>query len=221
MTQPRIRNTGYQQIAVADLLPYERNPWQHDTRQRELFQSEMDKRGFAGALIVRPHPAIKGKYQIIDGHMRSELMPNAVLPCIITDYTDDEVKGLSGTGSDGVVGWHNLLAQMSTTLDTGLLATLKSAGNIQMPDVSQLLSNVNGERIAPDGSTVKADQAVDATVAKPKPPKSINPEPPAAVQWVLLGIKPEHWTKAHEHLVALEALSCISVQKSGGESVVS
>lgn len=221
MSQPRIRNTGYQQIAVADLVAYERNPWQHDQRQRESFMAEMDKRGFAGALIVRPHPSLPGKYQILDGHMRSELMPGAVLPCIITDYTDEEVNGLTGSGADGVVGWHNLLAQMAITLEPTLLATLKSAGELGMPDVSQLLSNVNGERLSPDGSSVKEPGVVDATVAKPKPPQPVNPQPPAAIQWVLLGIKPEHWSKAQPHLEALEALSCIDVQRSGGETAVS
>lgn len=79
----------------ADLLhDYSRHPFR--ARDDEYTQAMLDSikaNGILEPLLVRPHPAISGEYEIIAGHTRNRLGKIAGLheyPCIIRDLDDDE-----------------------------------------------------------------------------------------------------------------------------------
>jgi hypothetical protein len=52
----------------------------------------LDEVGFVGALVARPLP--DGSLQLVDGHLRAETLPDAELPVLVVDLTDEEAARL-------------------------------------------------------------------------------------------------------------------------------
>lgn len=81
------------------------NPWNPNRMtdlQRAALQGSIRKHGFMQEVLVRPHPTIKGEYQIIDGEQRttgirflSEENPDAPVDIRIIDAPDVEAKKIT------------------------------------------------------------------------------------------------------------------------------
>ena len=57
----------------------------------EALKDNIEKNGFIGAILVRPDPLYKGKYEIIDGQKRFEAVKSlgaSEIPAIVLDYND-------------------------------------------------------------------------------------------------------------------------------------
>ena len=57
----------------------------------EALKKNITDNGFFGAIIVRPHPLKKGKFEIVDGEKRFhvlQLLDCQEVPCIVVDFND-------------------------------------------------------------------------------------------------------------------------------------
>lgn len=82
-------------IPVEDLIPDEDNPNEMDEATFDLLIEEIREEGFDEPIQVRPHPKIKGKYQISGGHHRvkaAKVIGLDSVPAVIKDWSDRKQK---------------------------------------------------------------------------------------------------------------------------------
>jgi ParB-like chromosome segregation protein Spo0J len=137
--QDRIRS--FRRVPAKDLLPNPRNWRTHPTAQREALRGILAEVGFADACLARELP--DGTLRLIDGHLRVEESPDAKIPTLILDLTDeDELKLLAVVDP---------LAAMAET-DADALSALASELDFQSEALSTLV-----EGLLPAADTVSAD----------------------------------------------------------------
>lgn len=91
--QSKVRPSTHKKIRRRNLEPHPLNARLHPESQRDALKASIDEFGFVGAMLVRPHPEKRGRYQIIDGHARlHEFKPDDLVPCLVVEMTDDEVR---------------------------------------------------------------------------------------------------------------------------------
>lgn len=83
------RIKGLKQIKASLLVPNPRNWRTHPTAQADALKGLLAEVGIVGAVIARKLP--DGTYQIVDGHLRAETMPDQTVPVLEVDLTDEEV----------------------------------------------------------------------------------------------------------------------------------
>lgn len=82
-------------IPVEDLIADEDNPNEMDEATFDQLIEEIREQGFDEPIIVRPHPKLKGKYQIGSGHHRTKaaiVIGMQTVPAIIKQWSDREQK---------------------------------------------------------------------------------------------------------------------------------
>jgi hypothetical protein len=90
----------------ADSLRFHPNNWRtHPDRQRDALRGVLAEIGYADALLARELP--DGSLELVDGHLRAELTPDAIVPVLVLEVTDaeaatllavlDPLAGLAGT----------------------------------------------------------------------------------------------------------------------------
>ncbi len=96
-TVPDIRNrvTEYRLVRAGDILPNPKNWRAHPDNQRAAYRAITEDIGFAGALLTRQLE--NGTLMLVDGHMRTEENPDAMLPTLITDLTEGEAELILAT----------------------------------------------------------------------------------------------------------------------------
>jgi len=81
-------------IPVENLIPDEDNPNEMDEATFDLLIEEIREQGFDEPIQVRPHPTMKGKYQIGGGHHRvkaATVIGMQSVPAVVKDW-DDRVQ---------------------------------------------------------------------------------------------------------------------------------
>ena len=103
---PKISNriVDYRTVPAGALIENPRNWRTHPTAQREAMARVLDRVGFADALLVRETPE---GLQLIDGHLRAEVAPDAEVPVLVLDVTEDE--------ADLILATHDPIAEMAGT----------------------------------------------------------------------------------------------------------
>lgn len=82
-------------IAIGDLIPDEDNPNQMTDATLDLLIEEIREQGFDEPIQVRPHPTMKGKFQISSGHHRvkaATIIGMQAVPAVIKKFTDRQQK---------------------------------------------------------------------------------------------------------------------------------
>lgn len=87
MLEIRDRIRELRRVRAADLLPNPKNWRRHPKAQAEALRGLLFKIGYADALLVRETPA---GLMLIDGHLRAETTPDAEVPVLILDLTEEE-----------------------------------------------------------------------------------------------------------------------------------
>ena len=150
----KVRNTKFQMIKGAKLDPHPQNWRIHPKSQVQAFRSIVDKLGFVGAIVVRPGTK-RGRYEILDGHLRVGLADAAEYPCIVTDLNDREAKLFLTTADNiGMMATTNIDALKEALAGVG--KRLQGAINDDVPNVGaamleqmQRLSDAEDELKAP------------------------------------------------------------------------
>jgi hypothetical protein len=108
----RDRIKGLRRVPAADLRPNPRNWRLHPREQQDALRGLLAEVGYAGALLARE--LSDGTLMLIDGHLRAETTPDAVVPVLVLDVDESE--------ADKILLTHDPLASMATVSDEHLQA---------------------------------------------------------------------------------------------------
>jgi hypothetical protein len=102
--QIRDRIKELRRVRAADLRPNPRNWRLHPPAQQEALRGVLAEIGYADALLARELP--DGTLMLIDGHLRAETTPDAMVPVLVLDVDQAE--------ADTILLTHDPLAAMAT-----------------------------------------------------------------------------------------------------------
>jgi len=88
----RDRVLEMRRVRADTLRPHPRNWRAHPPGQVRALQAVLDEVGFVGALVARP--LADGSLELVDGHLRAETLPDAELPVLVVDLSDEEAARL-------------------------------------------------------------------------------------------------------------------------------
>ena len=91
----RDRVVELRRIQAAELRPNPRNWRRHPDRQRRALRDLLAEVGFADAILARE--LHDGSLEIVDGHLRQSMDPEAVVPVLVLDVDEDEADKLLAT----------------------------------------------------------------------------------------------------------------------------
>jgi ParB-like chromosome segregation protein Spo0J len=84
----RDRIKELRRVRAADLRPNPRNWRTHPSHQQDALRGLLAEVGYADALLVRELD--DGTLLLIDGHLRAETTPDAIVPVLVLDVDDAE-----------------------------------------------------------------------------------------------------------------------------------
>ena len=110
----RDRIKELRRVKAAELRPNPRNWRLHPPEQQDALRGVLAEIGYAGALLARELP--DGSLMLIDGHLRAETTPEAVVPVLVLDVDEAE--------ADKILLTHDPLAAMATASQEHVRALL-------------------------------------------------------------------------------------------------
>lgn len=128
-----IRDRIKQLIRVkgSELRPNPLNWRTHPPEQADAMRGILAEIGFAGAALARRLP--DGSLMLIDGHLRAETAPDAEIPVLELDVTEEEAAKILAT--------YDPIGALAGANAANLEATLKMA-QFESPAVTQMLSEL-------------------------------------------------------------------------------
>jgi len=90
--QIRDRIKAFRRVPAASLRPNPRNWRTHPRSQQDAMRGMLAEIGYAGALVARELD--DGSLELIDGHLRAELTPDAEVPVLVVDLGEEEAAKL-------------------------------------------------------------------------------------------------------------------------------
>ncbi len=93
--QIRDRIKELRRVPASQLLPNPLNWRTHPRRQQDALRGILAEVGYADALLARETPA--GGLMLIDGHLRAETTPDALVPVLILDVDEAEAAKILAT----------------------------------------------------------------------------------------------------------------------------
>jgi len=129
--QIRDRIKELRRIRAGDLQPNPRNWRLHPAEQQNALRGVLAEVGYADALLARELP--DGTLMLIDGHLRAETTPDAVVPVLVLDVDEQEANKILLT--------HDPLSGMATVSDDHL-RDLLSEVQTENAAVRELLDSI-------------------------------------------------------------------------------
>lgn len=93
--QIRDRIKELRRVPAGALRPNPRNWRTHSPRQRDALRGVLAEVGYAGALLARE--LADGTLELVDGHLRLQATPDAVVPVLVLDVNEAEAAKLLAT----------------------------------------------------------------------------------------------------------------------------
>lgn len=93
--QIRDRIKDFRRVRADQLRPHPRNWRTHPPAQQDALRGVLAEIGYADALLARELP--DGSLQLVDGHLRAQATPDAVVPVLVLDITEEEALKLLAT----------------------------------------------------------------------------------------------------------------------------
>ena len=134
--QIRDRIRGLIRVRARDLVPNKKNWRRHPKAQADALRGLLEEIGYADVIIVRQ--LANGKYEIIDGHLRVEITPDAMVPVIVLDVTEEEADKLLLTLDPSAA-----MAESDTERMVELIKTVRTDNEA----VLELLRRTAGNRV--------------------------------------------------------------------------
>src|SRR5215212_10064618 len=116
----RDRIVELRRVPAGELKQHPRNWRRHPERQRRALRALLQEVGFADAILAREQP--DGSLQIIDGHLRSSMDPQMIVPVLVLDVDETEADKLLATLdplASLAVADAEPLAELLASIDTG------------------------------------------------------------------------------------------------------
>lgn len=88
----RNRIKEHRKVRAGDLIPHELNFRTHPTRQKKMLAAILGEVGFARSLLAYELP--DGRLKLIDGHLRRDMDPEAIVDVEVLDVDDEEARKL-------------------------------------------------------------------------------------------------------------------------------
>jgi len=82
-------------VTASELVGNKKNWRKHPKNQKKVMSGILHEIGYADALIARELP--DGKLELIDGHLRAEIVNDAIVPVLVLDVTEQEASTLLAT----------------------------------------------------------------------------------------------------------------------------
>ena len=130
----RNRVVELRRVKAKELVPNPKNWRRHPKVQANALRGLLGEIGIADALLVRELP--DGRLQLIDGHLRADVMPNEEVPVLILDLNEAE--------ADKVLLTLDPLAAMAS-LDGERLGALLDSVRTDDPAVQVLLDELRAQ----------------------------------------------------------------------------
>ena len=89
--QIRDRITDFKRVPASQLIPNPLNWRRHPAAQQDARTGVLDEIGFADAVIARETPA---GLELVDGHLRADVMGDEEVPVLVVDLNADEALQL-------------------------------------------------------------------------------------------------------------------------------
>lgn len=131
----RDRIKELRRVRAGDLVLHERNWRTHPERQSRALRAMLEDVGYADALIARELE--DGRLGLIDGELRATLDPDAVVPVLVLDVTEEEADKL-------LLSLDPIAAMAGADADT--LAALLADTALESEDLIDMLEEVAGEK---------------------------------------------------------------------------
>jgi hypothetical protein len=126
--QIRDRIKELRRVRASELAPNPRNWRTHPEAQRDALRGVLAEVGYADALLARELP--DGKLEIVDGHLRAETTPDAMVPVLVLDVDEQEALKILLT--------HDPLADMAVA-DGRKVNDLVESCPFEHPQVNEML----------------------------------------------------------------------------------
>jgi ParB-like chromosome segregation protein Spo0J len=115
----RDRIKDFRRVRASQLRPHPKNWRVHPSAQHDALRGVLAEIGYAGALLARELP--DGSLELIDGHLRAEITPEAEVPVLVLDLDDREAAKLLAL-HDPLAGMAEangeMLAELLTDVET-------------------------------------------------------------------------------------------------------
>lgn len=175
--QIRDRIKELRRIKASDLLDNPKNWRKHPKGQKDALDAVLKSIGFAGAELTFETP---NGTMLIDGHLRKERSGDELIPCLITDLTQEE--------ADLLLASFDPIAAMAQA-DQEKLDELISGLDSDDAELQKLLDSLASDE--PAAETVEL--------------KQLETRPPPVMTWVLIGIPTVRFGEISEHVEAIAA----------------
>jgi hypothetical protein len=129
--QIRDRIKDFRRVPASALRPNPRNWRTHPARQRDALRGILAEVGYADALLARVLD--DGSLELVDGHLRAETTPDAIVPVLVLDVTAAE--------ADKILLTLDPLAALAET-DQDRLADLIASTSFDSPQLTELVEGV-------------------------------------------------------------------------------
>jgi len=147
----RDRIVGFERRKASEIEPHPENWRIHPDAQRTALTGALTEVGMVDAVIARKLPG--GKLQLVDGHLRRDLLGDEEVPVIVTDLTAAEAKLVLATFDP-----LSELAETNEDIFTNLLAELTADDGA----VNELLETMGAKMVAPaDFPEIDLEQETD------------------------------------------------------------
>lgn len=148
----RDRIKELRRVPARQLRPNPRNWRVHPSRQQQAIRGILAEIGYADALLARELP--DGTLELIDGHLRAETTPDAIVPVLVLDVSEAEANKLLAV-LDPLAG----LAEQ----DDEVLAQLAREIEFESPVLRQLLAEVTHDmaEASPESTSASETGPVD------------------------------------------------------------
>ncbi|MEM6329112.1 MAG: hypothetical protein AAF790_02570 [Planctomycetota bacterium] len=128
-TRDRVKEL--RRVRAGDLAAHPNNWRTHPRHQQAALRGVLAEVGYADALVARELP--DGTLQLVDGHLRAETTPDAVVPVLVVDLSDAE--------ADKVLLTHDPLSAMAGA-DAAELATLLERVDTDNRSLNEMLGRL-------------------------------------------------------------------------------
>jgi len=134
MIRDRIKEL--RRVRASELVPNPKNWRRHPKSQIAALRGLLDEIGYADALLARE--LSDGKLMLVDGHLRKDTTPDAIVPVLVLD--------VSGEEADKILLTLDPLAAMAES-DTDRIKALLESIKTESPAVEALLHRTAGDQI--------------------------------------------------------------------------
>lgn len=154
----RDRVKEFRRVKASELVPHPKNWRSHSRYQRDVLKGVLGEIGYADALLTRR--LSDGTLQLIDGHLRAEATPNAMVPVLVLDLNDaeaekvllthDPIASLAGIETESLAGLldrattenkavEDLFGKLSRDLDQAIETENHVPAEIEVPESYQVV----------------------------------------------------------------------------------